>query len=280
MSLAALLLVLAASSPHHPAAQIAAAERAFAAQSVAEGMNTAFAAHLADDAVVFQPLPRSGARAWHAAQENPPVTLDWYPAFTLAAASGDFGLSTGPFTLVSQTDPQRRGYGHFISIWERQADGAWKVVIDGGIGHPQPEAAIAALDPARMPASQLPEARDDASMDELEAVEARLRERARSEGVAGAVHAFALPQLRLYLEGRLPVIGREAAVALLEAEAPAWSWRMTGGDVAQSGDLAYTYGTLHPAGDAEGQPMGSFLHVSQWDGEGWKLLVQRDAIFR
>jgi len=282
MSLAALLFVLAASSPHpgHPAAQIAAAERAFAAQSVAEGMNTAFAAHLADDAVVFKPLPRPGARAWHAAQENPPVTLDWYSAFTLAAASGDFGLSTGPFTLVSQTDPQRRGYGHFISIWERQADGAWKVRIDGGISHPAPDVAIVALDPAAMPANQLSQFREAASMDELAAAEAALREKAMADGVADAIDVMGAAQMRLYLEARLPVIGREAAVETLVSVSPAWTWTMAGGGLARSGDLAYTYGSLHPTEDPEGAPIGSFLHVWQWEGDGWKLLVQRDAVFR
>lgn len=262
----------------HPAAEIAAAELAFAAQSVAMGMNTAFATHLAEDAVVFQPLPQTNGRALYAARENPPLTLDWYPALTLAAASGDFGLSTGPFTLVSRTDPARRSHGHFISIWQRQQGGQWKVLIDGGIAHSRPVFEIPRLDPADMPVNQLSE-RFAGTKDVLRTAEVGLLQSAEAQGLVAAFRSWTAPQLRLYLEGQLPVIGQEAALEALRDSAAEWRWQMMDGRIAASGDLGFTYGLLLAPDASSEPPLGTFLHVWQRTGSEWKLIIAREALF-
>ena len=80
---------------------LAAAETAFAAHSVREDMRAAFLAHFADDGVFV----RDGwtlSNAYLAGQPAPPIVLDWRPVYTEVARSGELGLSTGPWKIVSK----------------------------------------------------------------------------------------------------------------------------------------------------------------------------------
>src|SRR5258708_29957247 len=124
-----------ASAPLDAAASLAAAESAFAAQSVREDMRAAFLANFADDGVFV----RNGwvtAKTDLAAGSAPAIVLDWRPVYTEVARSGDFGLSTGPWKLTSKAKPETPpSFGQFVSIWRRDPGGPWKVAVDIGISH-------------------------------------------------------------------------------------------------------------------------------------------------
>ncbi len=124
--------------PDDAPARLAAAESAFAAQSVREGMKAAFLAWLAPGATLFRAGPVDG-RAEIARNPDPPIVLDWRPAFVEVAASGDFGLSTGPWRIRSKADPSRpERHGQFISVWRRASGGDWRVWVDVGVSNPGP----------------------------------------------------------------------------------------------------------------------------------------------
>src|SRR6202162_2571913 len=82
-------------------APLAAAESAFAAHSVREGMRAAFLAHFADDGVLVRDGWTNG-NAYLAGRPDPPIVLDWRPVLAEVAASGEIGLSTGPWKLTSK----------------------------------------------------------------------------------------------------------------------------------------------------------------------------------
>jgi ketosteroid isomerase-like protein len=50
------------------------------------------------------------------------------------AASGDFGYTYGTFEFRSRDKEGKlvSNYGKYTSIWKRQKDGSWKVVLDMG----------------------------------------------------------------------------------------------------------------------------------------------------
>jgi len=60
--------------------------------------------------------------------------LVWEPARVLVRPSGDIGTSTGPYRLTSiaEDGTTRTSEGTFFSVWERQDDGSWKIIFDGG----------------------------------------------------------------------------------------------------------------------------------------------------
>lgn len=122
------------------------AERAFAAAATAKGQRDAFLEYLADDSLLFRPGPVPG-KMFYRTRPVPPGQLSWGPVFADASLAGDYGVSTGPFEFrkdPKQTDPPN-GYGHFVSIWKKQRDGAWKVEVDLGVSHDKFPKAVADL---------------------------------------------------------------------------------------------------------------------------------------
>jgi len=70
--------------------------------------------------------------------------LRWQPDFADVAKSGDLGYTLGK-SQRSWTDKEGKAMeseGRYITIWKRQKDGRWKIVMDGGVNAP-PRAAAA-----------------------------------------------------------------------------------------------------------------------------------------
>ena len=62
----------------------------------------------------------------------PDVKLSWTPTSVEAAKSGDLGFSSGTYEF-SFKDPSGKTIsdkGKYVTVWEKQADGSWKVVRD------------------------------------------------------------------------------------------------------------------------------------------------------
>ena len=110
------------------------AEKAFAADAVARNTRDAFLAALADDAVMFQPDPTSGKRLWEARKADT-SKLEWAPELAEIAVSGDLGYTSGPWRFTPVDADKPAAFGHFFSVWKKQSDGKWKLLVDHGITH-------------------------------------------------------------------------------------------------------------------------------------------------
>ncbi len=65
---------------------------------------------------------------------RPGFSLRWKPTFADIGASGDLGYTTGTYEsrgTDAQGNPVVRT-GRYVSIWKKQKDGSWKVVLDTG----------------------------------------------------------------------------------------------------------------------------------------------------
>ena len=58
----------------------------------------------------------------------------WWPDTAVAAASGDLGYTLGSYAIVGEgersTDTIARG--HYVTVWQKQPDGSWKIAVDIG----------------------------------------------------------------------------------------------------------------------------------------------------
>jgi ketosteroid isomerase-like protein len=109
------------------------ADSAFAALAQARGTGEAFATFAADRAVLLgagEPLVvgREAIRAARRSEPGAPV-LTWAPRFAEVAASGDLGLTIGYFAVPTTPEVLR---GKYLTVWQRQADGSWRYVLDSG----------------------------------------------------------------------------------------------------------------------------------------------------
>ena len=120
-------------------AELRRADSQFAALSVARGAKAAFLAYAADDAVSFGGGPQinEGRDAIGAAFDGFPTgaVLEWWPLAAEIAPSGDLGCTVGEARITSL-----HHFSKYLTVWQRQPDGAWRFVADGGNVRPAPPA--------------------------------------------------------------------------------------------------------------------------------------------
>jgi len=109
-------------------------EAAFAKMAKEEGMNKAFIAYAADDAVLMrgnQLIKGKEAIAKFMEPQNS-KGLAWTPDHVEVSKSGDLGYTYGYYTFTYQdsTGNNVESKGVFHSVWKRQDDGSWKFVWD------------------------------------------------------------------------------------------------------------------------------------------------------
>ena len=264
-------LFAAEEPPSDRAAVLAQAERDFAALSVSEGMKPAFMEFLADSGIVFRPHPVNGKRAT-ADRPNPKITLDWVPAFADVASDEDLGYTTGPWIVTDRSGQNRPPvYGTYLSVWKKQPDNEWKVVLDIGTSGPP---YVGALKDVR---TAFPMQANDVKKEANRGLQVLLtldRGFSQREGTTKAYLSYAAKDIRLIREGEFPVAGSDSASTYLSNLQARVSFDPIAGDLSSAGDLGYTYGTyqLHRGADEEeGTETGYYVHI-------WKK--QQDSSFK
>jgi ketosteroid isomerase-like protein len=111
--------------------QVMETELAFA-RTMANRDLTAFGSFIAEDAVFFsgkEPLRGRAAvlAAWKPFFDAPEAPFSWAPDRVEIGGGGTLGMTAGP--VHSSAGKQT---GRFNSIWQRQRDGAWRIVFDSG----------------------------------------------------------------------------------------------------------------------------------------------------
>jgi ketosteroid isomerase-like protein len=115
------------------------------AKDVLERGGAGFAAWFADDGVALgnaaAPLVGKVAIAKSATWSPKVYRLTWTPTDALMGPSGDMGYTWGHYDGKSKDANGNEVVvsGRYMTIWRRQPDGQWKVVLDAGATEP-PEA--------------------------------------------------------------------------------------------------------------------------------------------
>jgi ketosteroid isomerase-like protein len=120
------------------------ADSAFALAADLQGTGEAFAAYVAPQGGVFAGpelvTGMAAVRAYYDEQQRAGGNLNWRPVFADATASGDLGMTVGEYVFTGRgangTVVQR--FGKYLTIWQRQPNGDWRFVIDGGNQSPTP----------------------------------------------------------------------------------------------------------------------------------------------
>ena len=93
--------------------------------------------YMAEDTALLRTPPAVGMAAIRAANAksfaDPEFRLEWEPTHAELFPSGDFGYTTGTYTVKFTADGGvQTQQGRYITVWRRQKDGTWKVAGDGG----------------------------------------------------------------------------------------------------------------------------------------------------
>jgi ketosteroid isomerase-like protein len=243
-----------------------ATEFAFAQTASQRNVRDAFLAYIANDGILFRPGPVSG-RAALLAQQPSADKLAWRPIYAEISASGDLGYTTGPWSLhpASGAAP---GYGHFVTVWRKLADGTWRFALDIGIRAPADTAYPYRVEQSRpAPARGAP-----GTLRDVLHADSALAGAAISRGYPAALLDMLAEGGRILRNGQRPAAGAAAARAFLTDGA--MTWRTIAGDISTAGDLGYTYGSYELRSVANTTESGNFLHIwRRGPNSAWRIVV-------
>ena len=263
-----------------PIQAMIAAEQAFARLALEKGTRDAFLANLSEDCVLFRPLPVNG----HEYMESRPASksrLLWAPSYAEVAASGDFGVTSGPSEYHPPDDPNGAGisYGNFLSVWRRDPGKDWKVVLDCGISHTKPDTGLGntrfVMGPEHVPG--------DAAETKMEAGVLRMFDQSLSTmswsfNPARAVTYWTAADLHYLKDGEQPRTGDDARNAM-SALTRHTAWKPIDCGIARSGDLGFTYGVREDSSEVAGKAPDSTVYVHIWrrvPRNQWKIAAAVD----
>jgi ketosteroid isomerase-like protein len=257
--------------------ELADAERAFSAETVKVGFRDGFIKYFADDGIGFGPHPQ---RTREELQKSPAPTgprkvmFNWAPMFGDISLAGDLGYTTGPVLYTDTSEnPKPTRHAMYFSVWQKQPDGSWKVVVDMGVGTPRAVASTdTAFTPARKPdAASKKNAAKLSGPDYLD-IDAAFTYAIEKNGMAKAYGMFLDDEFRVHRNGQLPIVTKADLDAHFAKDAKVYSYKTIGGKVASSQDLAFTYGSFHLGGGQDAA--GYYVHVWRKDSRSrWRLVT-------
>ena len=224
--------------------QMVETERAFAARALVIGWKDAFLEFFAPNAVGFAEGKPGPAREQIAKNPDPPKDLQliWEPRYGDVSSNGELGYLTGPVRNIrASRDGGKPRHSNYASIWKRQRDGSFKVVMDVGIN--TPSAVPFATGFVRAPHKTRFTGDYDDSTPPLGAADEVLNSALKTSQLR-AYRAQLAEGVRFHRQNQLPVVGMQAATKWLASQRPVSSADSKFSEVARSGDLGYTWGTF------------------------------------
>ena len=241
----------------HAADSLVSAELAFARAAEEGDVAEAFLGALADGGVVFRPGPVNGRERFESAPPSDAL-LAWEPTVAVVSADGTLGFTSGPYRFSPDRSPDAEvAHGHYVSVWRRPPGERWRLVADIGIDH-EPGAVMEG--PVRTTPGNPEATASYATLLEAERAEVGCADRATSD-------------VRVYRSGRAPAEGVALACELVESTTGMGISDPTGGEIAGSGDLGFTYGTLEGESPTAGPSRFAYLHIWRRESTGWHVLV-------
>ncbi len=266
------LAVFAGSIPR-PLAELVAAERRFSETCGRVGIRDSFLEFFADDVVTLgAELQKGKARLQQLPAGSPDgPMLQWEPVYGDISAGGDLGYTTGPYMLLPKAGQPE--YGVFFSIWKRQVEGKWNVVLDAGLRTPKPEGNMGReFQPApRVVYKKAARPDPHSSLDELADTERRFADTAALVDLGRALLIHGDPSLRLHRAGSPPMMGSERVGDYLKQHPMSYRCEPLGSGVASSGDMGFVYGRYDAMNIAD---RGFYVRVWRRNEQGqWRVVL-------
>lgn len=111
------------------------------------GVGTAFAGTVAPEGAVFAGtelvVGPKAVRDYYASRDAA-MGLAWHPIYADIAGSSDLGFTIGQYISTGRgpSGAAVQTFGKYMTVWQRQPDGSWKFVVDGGNPNPPPRAEL------------------------------------------------------------------------------------------------------------------------------------------
>lgn len=252
-----------------------ATEYEFAARALQVSSRDAFLDFIADEGILFRPVPVNGKE--FLLKQNPrPGFLIWYPTYAFISESGEMGCTTGPAEFKRNLDSSSIWYGNFCTVWQLQKDGQWKFLIDGGISNDKPTSEIKKLefDPNKKDNSLnefYPGSLPDKQM--IFSVDEKFNSSLLNGELSKAYMNVINDETRLLREGEYPIIGKSEIIKYVSGNKGKYKFEIKDGKISNAGDFGYVYGSLVVS---DSQKTGKYNYIRMWKYESgnWTILIE------
>ena len=238
---------------------LANAEIKFGKTALEKTIKIAFKGVLAEDAVVFRPHPVNALWAYRVDARPDSTYLFWKPELVYVSAGGDFGYSTGPwYAKRSKRFGPVKGFGNFVTIWRKDKNGDWKVVLDKGVNYSKLGERQVSLEKKHAEGNVK---RQSIAIDSIMSIDSKL--------FGGRERAFLTDASLIFRHDLWPDKPGEKNLGDLTAYS---AWEPVNGQVSPYGDLAFTYGT-YEASRSDVKATGYYLRIWKRDLDKWLIVV-------
>lgn len=246
-----------------------ATEKAFAAAAAEKGTKTAFLTYLADDGVIFNPTEVNGKLSWKNRPESPAL-LAWNPVWADVSSDGKLGYTTGGW----EYRPKGRSdapvaFGEYVTIWQRQAGGEFRAVLDIGISHPTNNLSTGACN---SPFDANAGKADGSGIDN-----AVFTDIFSNKSIANGYFNYLADDVVLLREGNLPFKGKKAAflgLESLEKEFPDTSFLKFNANTSKVfGNMMYAWGVYTLTHKDKTASRWNFVQVWKYRSGRWQIVL-------
>lgn len=241
------------------------AEKAFASFTLSHTIKEGFLNYMDSAGLVFrQGVPTNALKAFQEQKAGPGI-LTWGPDFAVISASGDMGITAGPFEFREkslQDTPVNKGT--FSSIWQINQKSEWKNMADLGISS-------TTINPVITSVEQIILKKEKAihfSFDDILLNDKNLNDAIQQQDKK-SIQSFLSAETRWNIEGHLPYKGTEQINQALTALPAGMVLQTLTGGIASSKDFAYTYGTV-----LIGDKKDNYLRAWIYRTGHWQLILQ------
>jgi len=241
-------------------------EKTFASDAQRIGFRDAFLKYIADDGVLFRPGPVNGKK-FLSEQKDSPELIVWNPTFADISSNGILGYTTGDYEYFPEgREKGGSSNGQYFSIWQKQSDGNFKVVLDIGIGHGKPKSVSSDWKSPADTGKNLNERKLSAGDSAI-----RFFEGAEKFGLAKAYKLYAAEDIRMLRDGEFPITGRKNALASAKKNQGAIRFGKRT-NFFSTADLAYTSNSYEIIRGSKTEK-GNFVQVWKLRGAMWQIVL-------
>jgi ketosteroid isomerase-like protein len=242
------------------------AEKNFAAYSVAHSTKEAFEQFIDSNSIMFDNgKPLKATEFWNKRQKNAAM-LNWQPQYAEISGSGDFGYTTGPWTVRPTKDDTIVARGQYITVWHINKDGDWKFLVDLGISNTLTNT----VEYARI--IDMPKQQEDSKaiphISQLVAAENDFN-RLFEQNKPKAYKTWLSGESILNRNGSLPAVNSADRRNIIDSTPAVIKYTMNGWGISPVPDMGYTYGTTVINDKTE-----NYLRIWRREESGWKIAVE------
>ena len=244
--------------------QVVETEKSFAESAKVKGIKSTFLEFIADDGVLFQPDAVNGKKYWNS-QGDSVGLLYRNLAFADISANGVLGYTTGPWSFAPNKEEKPTSFGDFITIWQKQPNGKYKFVLDVEVNHGKPEIVEKDWKSSNDKISNLEKS-------PVSTASNIFYDTATDKSLNEAYKMFIADDVRMYREGKMLILGKNAALAEVKKEKSNISFgkKMT---LQSAGDLAFSSVTYELRKNGKPIEKGNTVQIWKFLDSKWQIIL-------